>query len=222
MKNILLLTCVLLFITGCNVETGSSEKSSDPVNAMNESGEPSGPHTSAEWQIWAYSTAGPAYIAKGATVYDGPPAMGGKLLRQGTNGWTCLPANPRGMSDPDNGWKDAHEAMPLCGDQEVFKWITAYFAGTIPEMDKDGYAWMLHGDMGEDNTKAGVLNKEDAAPGHWIESGPHLMRMPKDPSTLEGMTTDFNSGAPYVMFSGTPYAHVMYPVQDYYKHQAQE
>ena len=190
MKNILLLTCVLLFITGCNVETGSSEKSSDPVNAMNESGEPSGPHTSAEWQIWAYSTAGPAYIAEGATVYDGR--------------------------------KDAHEAMPLCGDQEVFKWITAYFAGTIPEMDKDGYAWMLHGDMGEDNSTPMVLNEEDSKPGHWIESGPHLMRMPKDPSTLEGMTTDFNSGAPYVMFSGTPYAHVMYPVQDYYKHQAQE
>ena len=48
------------------------------------------------------------------------------------------------------------------------------------------------------------------------------MRMPKDPSSLDGMTTDFNSGAPYVMFSGTPYAHVMYPIQNYYKHQAQK
>ena len=55
--------------------------------------------------------------------------------------------------------------------------------------------------------------------GHWIESGPHLMRMPKDPSSLDGMTTDFNSGEPYVMFAGTPYAHVMYPVGDYYKYQ---
>jgi hypothetical protein len=44
------------------------------------------------------------------------------------------------------------------------------------------------------------------------------MMMPKDPSSLEGMTTDFNLGAPYVMFADTPYAHVMYPVQDYYKH----
>ena len=93
---------------------------------MQDNGEPEGPHTSAEWQIWAYSTAAPAYIAANATVFDGPPDMGGNLLREGTNGWTCLPANPRGQSDPENGWVDAHEAMPLCGDAEVFKWIGAY------------------------------------------------------------------------------------------------
>jgi hypothetical protein len=218
MKNILLLTCTLLFIISCNVETGSSEGSSAAVNAVNESGEPSGSHTSAEWQIWAYSTAAPSYIAKDATVLNEKMEM----LREGTNGWTCLPVNPRGMSDPENGWKDAHEAMPLCGDAEVFKWISAYLSDEIPDMDYDGYAWMLHGDMGEDNSTPKVMSKNDAKEGHWIESGPHLMRMPKDPSSLDGMTTDFNSGAPYVMFSGTPYAHIMYPVQDYYKHQAQE
>ena len=218
MKNILLLTCTLLFIISCNVETGSSEGSSAAVNEVNESGEPSGSHTSAEWQIWAYSTAAPSYIAKDATVLNEKMEM----LREGTNGWTCLPVNPRGMSDPENGWKDAHEAMPLCGDAEVFKWISAYLSDEIPDMDYDGYAWMLHGDMGEDNSTPKVMSKDDAKEGHWIESGPHLMRMPKDPSSLDGMTTDFNSGAPYVMFSGTPYAHVMYPIQDYYKHQAQE
>ena len=90
------------------------------------------------------------------------------------------------------------------------------YKGEVPVMDKDGYAWMLHGDMGEDNTMAGVMTKEEAAPGQWIESGPHLMRMPADPSSLDGMTTDFNSGAPYVMFAGTTYAHVMYPMQDYF------
>ena len=218
MKNILLLTCTLLFIISCNVETGSSEGSSAAVNAVNESGEPSGSHTSAEWQIWAYSTAAPSYIAKDATVLNEKMEM----LREGTNGWTCLPVNPRGMSDPENGWKDAHEAMPLCGDAEVFKWISAYLSDEVPDMDYDGYAWMLHGDMGEDNSTPKIMSKDDAKEGHWIESGPHLMRMPKDPSSLDGMTTDFNSGAPYVMFSGTPYAHIMYPVQDYYKHQAQE
>ena len=218
MKNILLLTCTLLFIISCNVETGSSEGSSAAVNAVNESGEPSGSHTSAEWQIWAYSTAAPSYIAKDATVLNEKMEM----LREGTNGWTCLPVNPRGMSDPENGWKDAHEAMPLCGDAEVFKWISAYLSDEIPDMDYDGYAWMLHGDMGEDNSTPKVMSKNDAKEGHWIESGPHLMRMPKDPSSLDGMTTDFNSGAPYVMFSGTPYAHVMYPIQDYYKHQVQK
>ena len=157
-----------------------------PAENVSSTGEPDAPHTSAEWQIWAYSTAAPAYIAANATVYDGPPAMGGNLLREGSNEWTCLPANPRGQSDPENGWLDAHEAMPLCGDAEVFKWIGAYFAGEVPVMDKDGYAWMLHGDMGEDNTMAGVMTEEESTEGQWIESGPHLMRMPADPATLDG------------------------------------
>ena len=49
-----------------------------------------------------------------------------------------------------------------------------------------------------------------------------MMRMPKDPSSLDGLTTDFNSGAPYVMFGGTDYAHLMIPVEGYYKYQAQK
>ena len=58
------------------------------------------------------------YVAENATVFDGP---GGNLLREGTNGWTCLPANPRGMSDPENGWIDPHEEMPACGDAEFLQ-----------------------------------------------------------------------------------------------------
>ena len=182
---------------------------------MQDNGEPEGPHTSAEWQIWAYSTAAPDYIAADAGVLG--PDM--SVLREGTNGWTCLPVNPRGQSDPENGWVDAHEAMPLCGDAEVFKWISAYLADETPVMDKDGYAWMLHGDMGEDNTTPKTLTEEESAEGHWIESGPHLMRMPANPSSLDGMTTDFSTGAPYVMFAGTVYAHVMYPMAGYYDYQ---
>ena len=186
-----------------------------PAENTSSTGEPDAPHTSAEWQIWAYSTAAPAYIAGDATVLG--PDM--SVLREGNNGWTCLPVNPRGQSDPENGWVDAHEAMPLCGDTEVFKWISAYLSDETPVMDKDGYAWMLHGDMGEDNTTPKTLTKEESAEGQWIESGPHLMRMPADPSTLDSMTTDFTTGAPYVMFAGTVYAHVMYPMAGYYDYQ---
>ena len=204
MKYIYSLLAITL-IMGCEM---SAENTSS-------TGEPDAPHTSAEWQIWAYSTAAPAYIAGDATVLG--PDM--SVLREGSNGWTCLPVNPRGQSDPENGWVDAHEAMPLCGDTEVFKWISAYLSDETPVMDKDGYAWMLHGDMGEDNTTPKTLTKEESAEGQWIESGPHLMRMPADPSTLDGMTTDFTTGSPYVMFAGTVYAHVMYPMAGYYDYQ---
>ena len=49
----------------------------------------------------------------------------------------------------------------LCGDTEVFKWISAYLSDETPVMDKDGYAWMLHGDMGEDNTTPKTLTKKN-------------------------------------------------------------
>ena len=38
---------------------------------------------------------------------------------------------------------------------------------------------------------------------HFIESGPHLMLLPRDPSSLDTQTTDFDTGAPYVMFKDT-------------------
>ena len=180
-------------------------------------GEPAGPHTSAEWRIWAYSTAAPAYIAANATVLDANM----EPLRVGTNGGTCLAASPRGMSDPENGWKNPHEAMPVCADGESMKWMQGFMSQTEPKLDRDGFAWMLHGDTGEDNTTPMVMSKSDAKdPSQWIESGPHLMLMPKNPKTLEGYSSDFNTGSPYVMFDGTPYAHLMIPVDNYYKYQA--
>ena len=33
-------------------------------------GEPTGPHTSTEWQIWAYSTAAPSFVGENATILD--------------------------------------------------------------------------------------------------------------------------------------------------------
>jgi len=225
MKNLLLLTAVTSLFLGCN--NTAVNKAMDSVTPEAEvivfpsmvgepsTGEPDGPHTSVEWRVWAYSTAAPSFIAANCSVM----AMDGTMLREGTNGWTAMAANPRGMSDPENGWKDAHEAMPMVGDAPAMQWAMAYMGGKTPMMDSDGWAWMLHGDMGEDNTKHLVFNKEDAVEGEWIESGAHLMLFPKNPASLDGQTTDFNTGAPYVMFKGTGYDHLMIPVEGYYDYQ---
>jgi hypothetical protein len=168
---------------------------------------------SKEWQIEAYSSAAPAFIGNSATIIG----ASGKVLRKGSNGWTCQSGNPRPL--PEKGWKNAHEAMAACHDDEGMKWMMGYMSGTKPNMERDSYMWMLNGDMGEDNTTAGVFDKKDSTPGKWIESGPHLMLMPKDPSSLDNFSTDFTTGAPYVMFAGTDYAHLMIPVEGYYMYQ---
>ena len=46
-----------------------------------------------------------------------------------------------------------------------------------------------------------------------------MMLMPKDPSSLDGQSSDYTTGAPYVMFQGTPYAHLMIPLVGYYDYQ---
>jgi len=33
-----------------------------------------------------------------------------------------------------------------------------------------------------------------------------------DPKMLEGISDDPNNGGPYVMWKGTPYAHIMIPI----------
>ena len=170
-------------------------------------------HNSAEWQIKTYSSAAPSYIGDFATVIGG----NGEILREGTNGWICQQGNPRPY--PKDGWKSAHEAMPACHDEEGMKWMMAYAEGKAPNLSRDTYMWMLHGDVGEDNLVPGVLNESDSTPGQWIESGPHLMLMPKDPDSLKNFTTDFTKGEPYVMFPGTVYAHLMIPVEGYYDYQ---
>ena len=124
-----------------------------------------------------------------------------------------------GRPYPKKGWKNAHDAMPTCNDKEAMKWMNAFMKNEKPKLDKDGWMWMLHGDVGEDNLVAGVLNKEDSTPGQWIESGPHLMFIPKDIKSLDNWNTDFTTGEPYVMFPGTIYAHVMIPVEGYYRYQ---
>ena len=124
---------------------------------------------SAEWQIDAFSSAAPNFIGDEASIvgYDN------SVIRQGNNDWTCLSANPRNM--PEAGWSTPHEAMPLCADEVSMAWVQAYVGGETPNLSRDAYIWMAHGDMGEDNTQPFVFNEEDATPGNWIESGPCLL-----------------------------------------------
>ena len=169
---------------------------------------------SKEWMIEVMTTAAPSFIGNNASV----ATYEGKILREGTNGWTCSPGRPM----PKGGYKDAQDTNASCADIEGFKWVEAYVNGTTPDMKRDAYIWMLHGDVGEDNRRSSLYggSKDDAIEmNHFIESGPHLMLMPKDPKTIENFTTDFTTGEPYQMFKGSPYAHLMIPFEGYYMFQ---
>ncbi len=173
--------------------------------------EPNSSHDSAEWQIWAYTTSAPDYIGRFASVIGAD----GTILREGTNGWRCESFMPM----PQGGFERPHDAAPGCSDENALAWSDAYKVGAIPNMKADGWIWMLHGDLGVDNFTVGTDGQKDAGHMHYIESGAHLMLMPKDPSSLDGQSADYTTGAPYVMFQGTPYAHLMIPLENYYNYQ---
>ena len=99
-----------------------------PFAIASHADEPTTPHISAEWQIWAYTTAAPSFIGNTAKVLD----ASNEVLREGNNGWTCMPGNARPM--PEAGWPSAHQAMPVCADVESLKWMQAYLSEEKPEL----------------------------------------------------------------------------------------
>lgn len=164
------------------------------------------------WIMKALTSAAPSFIGDYATVIS----PSGEVLREGTNGWTCLAF----VAMPKMGYKSKQDAAPACADANAMAWADAYMSQTAPKLTNDGWIWMLHGDTGVDNFRPySEGDKANTDPEDWIVSGAHLMLMPKDPNSFGSQTTDFDTGAPYVMMQGTPYVHLMIPVEGYYDYQ---
>ena len=153
------------------------------------------PATVAE-KIASALSAAPAAIAKDATVMD---MDGMKVLRPGANGWTCFPDSPSPGVDP------------MCVDKNGMEWANAWMAHKDPPKDKLGIAYMLAG--GSDASNTDPFATEPKAGEKWIDTGPHMMVLNIGDKFAGYPTTPANTHAPWVMFPGTPYAHLMIPVK---------
>jgi hypothetical protein len=149
-------------------------------------------------------SAGPAAITDHATVLAWPTEEGGdfRVLREGSNGWTCIASTPGAAAV---GLQD-----PTCADETWLEFERAFLEGRDPAIDRLGIAYMLSGDAGLSNTDPFATGPTDD--NEWHVSGPHVMVLVPDAAMLDGFPTDPHSGGPYVMFAGTPYAHIMVPV----------
>ena len=72
-----------------------------------------------------------------------------------------------------------------------------------------GISSMFQGDAPVNN--ADPFDTKRDAGEIWVEEGPHLMLVLPDPKMLEGFSDDPSNGGPYLMWRGTPYAHLMVP-----------
>jgi hypothetical protein len=99
----------------------------------------------------------------------------------------------------------------MCLDKQWQEWAAAWIGKRQPKVTGVGVAYMLRGDKGASNTDPYATGP--TANNQWVKSGPHIMVVLPDPKQLEGIPTDPKSGGPFVMWKGTPYAHIMVPVQ---------
>lgn len=133
-------------------------------------------------------------MAEDATVVD----WEGNVLREGSNGYTCMPTPPMLTID-----------SPMCMDGEWMKWADAWQNKKDFSAGALGISYMLAGDGGASNIDP--YAEGPTADNEWIREGAHLMII-APAALLEAFPTDPHSGGPYVMWKGTPYAHLMVPI----------
>jgi len=141
-------------------------------------------------------SAAPDNISAQATILNST----GTVLREGTNGWTCMPGTP-----PNEN------VNPMCVDKAWQKWLSAFMAQAPYNSEEEGFgmAYMLRGDAMVDNNDP---FNTDRSKGVWIQEGPHLMML-MPASLMKDMPRDPYAGGPYVMFEGNDFVHVMVPLE---------
>ncbi len=146
-------------------------------------------------------SAAPPAIARGAAIV----AMGAdgamRTVRSGANGFTCMADNPA-TPGPD----------PMCMDGNAMAWAMAWITRRPPPQDTVGLMYMLAG--GTDASNSDPYAARPTAGGDWVRTGPHLMIV-GSASLLRGYPggPSPDTSRPYVMWAGTPYAHLMIPVR---------
>ncbi len=143
--------------------------------------------------------AGPSSVTKNATIMD----RDGKVLRKGTNGWTCMPDNP-----------DTSGMDPMCMNEPWLDFKNAKKNKSKPTYTQVGIAYMLQGDTPVSNTDPYASTPR---PGEdWVEGlGAHIMLLIPDVETMKNVSADSKNGGPWIMWPGTPYAHLMIPIDSY-------
>jgi hypothetical protein len=126
----------------------------------------------------------------------------GNTLQEGSGGYACFPTPPQLAPGP----------APMCFDGPWQAWGDAWMNKKPYSTDKIGISYMLAGDRGASNIDPYAEGPTDD--NDWVQEGPHIMLVAPDPAMLAGIPRDPSAGGPYVMWDGTPYAHVMIPVAD--------
>jgi hypothetical protein len=146
--------------------------------------------------------AAPARVAEGAAIVVAEADGKMRTLREGKNGFTCMPDNPA-TPGPD----------PMCMDKAAMEWAMAWMGHKAPAAGRIGFMYMLAGGTDASNTDP-YATKPDAS-NNWVKTGPHVMVVGAEPAFYDQYpkAPKPDTAVPYVMWPGTPYQHLMIPVK---------
>ena len=193
----MLLVAGAVLALGACAKTGSSSEKATTVETNTSSGNTAAASTD---PVTSAESAAPASLAHDAAIVTVDKDGKMNQLRAGKNGWTCMPDAP-----------DTPGPDPMCFDGNAAKWADAWTHHKPPPDGTPGVMYMLEG--GTDASNTDPYAKNPTADNDWIKTGPHIMLVGS-----KAMLAGYPSGAkpdtstPYVMWSGTPYAHLMVPV----------
>jgi hypothetical protein len=147
-----------------------------------------------EAKIESAMSAAPTNIAKDATILDWAFDEEGQflVLREGTNRWNCLPANPK----------------PMCLDEVFMEWLYAVMTGEELNVSSVGFAYMLQGGEALSNSDPWATEPAD---DHWMSDAPYMMVIMPTGVDLEAYSADFENPI-FIMYPDTPYQHLMVPI----------
>ncbi len=147
------------------------------------------PTESTQVRISRALSSGPPNVTKDATVAEMDDAGNLKVLRQGSNEFTCVPGNPKVLGKP-----------PYCADKAAVQWnIDRIQHKPGPTIREPGIEYMLAGAM--------VKNRADPN-GPPIHVPPHWMILWPFDLANSGLSISRKTAGAYIMLPGTPWAHI--------------
>jgi hypothetical protein len=117
-------------------------------------------------------------------------------LREGTNGFTC-------GTMPDGG------DSPVCADEAGWEFlVSAFTKQPKPKNDKPGIAYMMQGGMHWESPGGDIVMGPQKN-ARMAKEPPHWMLLWPFHQAESGLPTHPHGEGTYIMFAGTPYAHLM-------------
>lgn len=151
--------------------------------------------------IASAESAAPGSVAKDATVAIYLGGNQWSVLRQGRNGFTCIPDVPESPG-PD----------PRCLDEGAMLWLRAWIAHRAPVEGLVGFGYMLAGGSDPDNIDPYAMR-----PGKgraWVQTGPQVRLFNiGQMANLYPTGVQPDTSEPFVMYPDTPYEQLVLPVR---------